>query len=305
MNESRSAGASVSPSMVWVLVAAAGTFALTMGARQSMGLFCQHVSIRPPASRAGRRQPGVRVRTAVVGPDAAAWRASWPIASALAGCSIAGLLLLALGTALMPFMTSTLGLIFAIGVLAAGGAGMAGPAVLMAATTRAGAARAARHGGGHRQCRRLVRRSSCSRRSRRASPRQPAGSIALQSLAALTLLALPAAWVLRARGSRADGSWRGRCSASTSETVGAGPIARLGAAELPLALRGLLRLRLPRRLHRHAPARRGGEPASCRPRLARGRSAVIGLFNIVGSLDRGLAMGYQAGRWRNEIAACR
>jgi predicted MFS family arabinose efflux permease len=33
-------------------------------------------------------------------------------------------------------MTSTLGLIFAIGVLAAGGAGMAGPAVLMAATTR-------------------------------------------------------------------------------------------------------------------------------------------------------------------------
>jgi hypothetical protein len=39
MNESRSAGAVVSPSLAWVLVAAAGTFALTMGARQSMGLF--------------------------------------------------------------------------------------------------------------------------------------------------------------------------------------------------------------------------------------------------------------------------
>ena len=33
-------------------------------------------------------------------------------------------------------MTTTLGLILAIGVLSAGGAGMAGPAVLMAATTR-------------------------------------------------------------------------------------------------------------------------------------------------------------------------
>ena len=47
-----------------------------------------------------------------------------------------GVLLVALGTALVPFMTTTAGLIFAIGVLAAGGAGMAGPSVLMAATTR-------------------------------------------------------------------------------------------------------------------------------------------------------------------------
>ncbi|MBK6927251.1 MAG: MFS transporter [Comamonadaceae bacterium] len=49
---------------------------------------------------------------------------------------LAGVLLVALGTFITPLMTSTMGLIFAIGVLSAGGAGMAGPAVLMAATTR-------------------------------------------------------------------------------------------------------------------------------------------------------------------------
>jgi predicted MFS family arabinose efflux permease len=42
----------------------------------------------------------------------------------------------ALGTFITPLMTTTAGLILAIGVLSAGGAGMAGPAVLMAATTR-------------------------------------------------------------------------------------------------------------------------------------------------------------------------
>lgn len=50
--------------------------------------------------------------------------------------TIRGALLVALGTYLTPLMTTTAGLIFAIGVLSAGGAGMAGPAVLMAATTR-------------------------------------------------------------------------------------------------------------------------------------------------------------------------
>ena len=47
-----------------------------------------------------------------------------------------GVTLVALGTFITPFMTTTAGLIFAIGLLVAGGAGMAGPAVVMAATTR-------------------------------------------------------------------------------------------------------------------------------------------------------------------------
>ena len=44
---------------------------------------------------------------------------------------VAGICPVALGTYLTPLMTTTLGLIFAVGVLAAGGAGMAGPAVLV------------------------------------------------------------------------------------------------------------------------------------------------------------------------------
>ena len=49
---------------------------------------------------------------------------------------IPALLLVAVGTFITPLMTTTAGLIFAIGVLAAGGAGRAGPSVLMAATAR-------------------------------------------------------------------------------------------------------------------------------------------------------------------------
>ena len=68
-----------------------------------------------------------------------------------------GVLLVALGTFITPLMTTTAGLIFAIGVLAAGGAGMAGPSVLMAADHAPGAAGQARPGDRHRECGRLLR----------------------------------------------------------------------------------------------------------------------------------------------------
>ena len=48
----------------------------------------------------------------------------------------AGALLVALGTFITPFMTTTTGLVLAIGVLSAGGAGMAGLSALMAARSR-------------------------------------------------------------------------------------------------------------------------------------------------------------------------
>lgn len=47
-----------------------------------------------------------------------------------------GVLLAVIGTGSTLLMTSTTGPIFGIGVFAAGGAGMAGPSVLMAASTR-------------------------------------------------------------------------------------------------------------------------------------------------------------------------
>ena len=68
-----------------VLLAAAGTFALTMGARQSMGLFLSTLNTATGLGLA-QHQPGLRLRPAVVGPDAAASPASWPTASAPAAC---------------------------------------------------------------------------------------------------------------------------------------------------------------------------------------------------------------------------
>jgi MFS family permease len=49
---------------------------------------------------------------------------------------LTGVALVAIGTLIAPWMKTTEGLIVAIGMLAAGGAGMAGPAVLMSATAR-------------------------------------------------------------------------------------------------------------------------------------------------------------------------
>lgn len=296
MNESRSAGASVSPSMVWVLVAAAGTFALTMGARQSMGLFVSTLNTT------------TGVGLAAVSLAFAFGQLWWGLTQPLAGIVadrigagrvlIAGLLLVALGTALTPFMTSTLGLIFAIGVLAAGGAGMAGPAVLMAATTR------------------LV---PLERRGMAAGIVNAGGSfgqfvfapiaqgitaaagwvIALQSLAALTLLALPAAWVLRTRAAPTAAGVGAAASATPArrETVGQ---ALSRAWALP-SYRWLCAGFFVCGFHvafiaTHLP----GVVASCQlpPEVGAWSLGVIGLFNIVGSLTVGWAMGYQGGRWR-------
>lgn len=109
---------------------------------------------------------------------------------------VVGVLLIAIGTALVPFMNTTPGLIFAIGVLAAGGAGMAGPAVLMAATTRLVPAEKRGMASG------IVNAGGSFGQFLFAPLAQgitaAAGWIvAMQSLAVLTLLALPAAWVLR------------------------------------------------------------------------------------------------------------
>jgi MFS family permease len=117
-----------------VLLAAAGTFALTMGARQSMGLFLGDLNT---ATHLGLGQISLAFAFGQLW-----WGLTQPFAGAMAdrlgaGRVLAvGVVLVALGTILTPYMHSTGGLIFAIGLLAAGGAGMAGPAVLMATTTR-------------------------------------------------------------------------------------------------------------------------------------------------------------------------
>jgi len=117
-----------------VLLAAAGTFALTMGTRQTMGLF-----LSPLNTSTGLGLANISLAFAF---GQLWWGLTQPFAGAMADkvgagrVLLVGALLVALGTFITPYMTTTAGLIFAIGVLSAGGAGMAGPAVLMAATTR-------------------------------------------------------------------------------------------------------------------------------------------------------------------------
>jgi MFS family permease len=123
------------PQMVWlVLMAAAATFALTMGTRQTMGLFLSALNTSTGL--------GVGSISLAFAFGQLWWGLAQPFAGAFADrvgagrVLFIGVALVAVGTFITPFMTTTPGLIFAIGVLAAGGAGMAGPAVLMAATAR-------------------------------------------------------------------------------------------------------------------------------------------------------------------------
>ncbi|WP_341892632.1 MFS transporter [Variovorax sp. YR752] len=275
------------PPVALVLLAAGGTFALTMGARQSMGLFLGNLN-----TSTGLGLASISLAFAF---GQLWWGLTQPFAGMVADrvgagrVLVAGVLLVALGTALIPFMTTTAGLILAIGVLAAGGAGMAGPSVLMAATTRLVPAEKRGMASG------IVNAGGSFGQFVFAPIAQGITAVAgwataLQSLALITLLALPAAWVLRGHSSHAA-------------AAGAAPVKKLSARE---AISQALADRSYRLLcagffvcgfhvafiATHLP----GVVASCGLPAAIGAwsLAVIGLFNIVGSV----AMGWAVGRWR-------
>lgn len=270
----------------WVLLAAAGTFALTMGTRQTMGFF-----LSPLNTATGLGLASISLAFAF---GQLWWGLTQPFAGALADrlgagwVLFAGILLVALGTVLTPLMTSTGGLIFAIGVLAAGGAGMAGPSVLMAATTRLipperrGLATGVVNAGGSFGQFLMAPIAA-------ALTAALGWANALQVLGVLVLLALPAAWVLRG---------------SPAGAVHATP------AQAPLPVRQALSRAWAEPSYRllmagffvcgfhvaflatHMP----GVVAACGLPAAVGAWAlgVIGLFNIIGSLT----MGWAVGRWR-------
>lgn len=115
---------------IWlVLLAAAGAFALTMGVRQTMGLFLSALNTST-ALGIGSISPAFAFGLLW-------WGQTQPFAGAVADrigtgrVIFLGVVLVAIGTIITPLMTSTAGLTFATGVLAAGGAGMAGPSVLV------------------------------------------------------------------------------------------------------------------------------------------------------------------------------
>ncbi|MDM0043913.1 MFS transporter [Variovorax dokdonensis] len=286
----RSAGAPLKRYAVWlVLLAAGGVFALTMGVRQTMGLFLSSLNTATGL--------GVGSISLAFAFGQLWWGLTQPFAGAVADrigtgrVIFIGVLLVALGTILTPFMTSTAGLIFCIGVLAAGGAGMAGPSVLMAAAMRMVPAERRGFSTG------LVNAGGSFGQFAMAPIAitliaATGWANAMQWMGLLVLLALPAAWVLKGN------SLQGASAAATASAA-----KPLGARE---AVRQAVRLPSYRMLATgffvcgfhvaflatHMPG--VVEACGLSPQVGAWALGVIGLFNIVGSL----AMGWAVGRWR-------
>lgn len=276
------------PALRWslwvVLLAAAGVFALTMGTRQTMGLFLGSLN-----TATGLGLGSISLAFAF---GQLWWGLTQPFAGAMADkvgtgrVLLAGIVLVAVGTFITPLMTSTGGLIFAIGVLAAGGAGMAGPAVLMSATSRLIAADKRGIATG------IVNAGGSFGQFVMAPI---AGALmlgfgwagAMQILGLIVLLALPAALVLK--GNALQAAPAGAKPVSTRAAIGEALRNRnfllLGAGFFVCGFHVAF-------LGTHLP----GVIALCGLPVQFGAwsLALIGLFNIVGSV----AMGWAIGRWR-------
>ena len=119
---------------VVVTFAAAAMLMVTMGARNTLGLF-----VSPINSSTGLGVVTISFALAVA---QFVWGAVQPVAGALADrhgprpVLVTGLVLLAFGTALTPFMSSSIGLVFALGLLTAMGAGSASFSVLLGAAAQ-------------------------------------------------------------------------------------------------------------------------------------------------------------------------
>jgi MFS family permease len=277
---------------VWlVLLASAGTFAVTMGSRQTMGLFVSPLNT----------QTGLGI--ANISPPFAVGQLWWGLTQPFAGAVadkvgagrvvLLGVFLVALGSFLTPYMTSLWGLIFTIGILSAGGAGMAGPSVLMAATNRllppdrrAMAAGIVNAGGSFGQFlfAPLVGLLLAG----------PGWVAALHALGVVTLLALPAAWVLKGNASSASVSGKGAAAAAPLSSGQALRQAIRTPSFVLLALGFFVCGFHVAFLGTHLP----GVVASCglSTTVASWSIALLGLFNIVGSLGIGWAMT----RWRSK-----
>ena len=270
---------------VWlVLLAAAGTFALTMGVRQTMGLFLGSLNT---ATGVGLANISLAFAFGQLW-----WGLTQPFAGALADklgagrVLFAGVVLVALGTFITPLMSSTAGLIFAIGVLAAGGAGMVGPAVLMATTTRLIAPEKRGMAFG------IVNAGGSFGQFLLAPI---AGALmlglgwasAMQVLGLIVLLALPAAFLLR--GSSQQAAPAGQKAVGLREAIAT---ALRNPSYLLLCAGFFVCGFHVAFLATHLP----GVVAACGLPLQFGAwaLAMLGLFNIVGSI----AMGWAVGRWR-------
>lgn len=129
------AATSTAPRMHWgLLLAASATLMITMGARQTTGLF-----VAPIHQDTGIGIAAISFALAI---GQFTWGAVQPVFGAVAdkrgstGVLILGALLLSLGLALTPHLTSPWGLMFTLGVLTAAGAGAGSFSILIGATAQ-------------------------------------------------------------------------------------------------------------------------------------------------------------------------
>ncbi len=122
------------PDILLVTLAAAGILMVTMGARQSLGLF-----IAPIGASTGLSIATISLALAI---GQFTWGAIQPVAGAVAdrygprAVLIGGLVVLALGSAITPFMGSGFGLIVSLGLLSAMGSGAGSFSVLIGAAAQ-------------------------------------------------------------------------------------------------------------------------------------------------------------------------
>lgn len=119
-------------SHLWIVtLSAAGILMVTMGARQSLGLF-----VAPLNASTGLGIASISLAMAV---GQFVWGAAQPVAGALADrfgpgrVLLGGLVILALGSAVTPLMNSTWGLVMSLGLLSAIGSGAGSFSVLFGA----------------------------------------------------------------------------------------------------------------------------------------------------------------------------
>ena len=268
-----------------VVGAAAAIMALTFGSRMSLSLFISAINTHTGA--------GLVAISFAFAVSQLMWGVAQPIAGAVAdrygaGRVIAGgILLIAAGTALIPFAGSAFALVLVIGLLIALGAGAAGVSIALAAVAR------------------LI---PPEKRAMATGIVSAGGSVgqftlvplaqgligwvgwmgALWWLAAIAVATAPLAWVLRGKGAPASG-------AAHEERLGAAMKRAFGDRSYVLLNLGFFTCGFHVAfIMTHLP----GVVAYCAlpPAVGAWSLAVIGLFNIVGSLGAGWAMG----RWRSK-----
>lgn len=122
------------PEVLVIVLAAAGILMVSMGIRQSFGLF-----VGPISNTTGIGIAAISFAMAIA---QLSWGAAQPVAGALADrygagpVLLGGLLLLAAGCALTPVASGTWGLVLSVGLLTAVGSGISGFSVLIGAASQ-------------------------------------------------------------------------------------------------------------------------------------------------------------------------